>query len=427
MRPSRRLRTLGCAALAATAVASAGLQAPAAAAPPVAAPRTATTSETLKQQVAQLSAEISRVSFRLAEGAKAYEAAEDALGRLTQQQFAARADRDALVAAEADSRDALQGLARAAYKGGVPPMLSALLSGDPGALGSLAYVQRSVNRVGVSRSDATRDLAVKQAGAGRALERSDALRRSALTQRQAVEQQRVLLAEETTRLTADLQAAGAKLIAARVAEKAAEQARQQALAAAQSRAAAERAAAAAAAVALAGAQAAAQAAAAGAAQAAAAGLPYLGPGTSSGGLCQLPSGYGEVNGFLSDTTLCPLEMAPGHRLRTDAAGAFDLMSRARQATLGVPLCVTDSYRDYAGQVDVFRTKPALAATPGRSQHGWGLALDLGCGVQGFGSEAHRWMQLNAAAFGWIHPGWAQQGGSRPEAWHWEYVGVAPAR
>jgi hypothetical protein len=385
----------------------------------VAAPRTATTAETLKQQVAELNAEISRVSIKLAEGAKAYEAAEDALGRLTQQQFAARADRDALVAAEADSRTALQGLARAAYKGGVPPMVSALLSGDPGALGNLAYVQRSVNRVGAARHDATRDLAVKQAGAGLALERSDALRRSALAQRQAVEQQRVLLAEETTRLTADLQAAGAKLIATRVAEQAAEQARQQALAAAQSRAAAERAAAAAAAAALAGAQ----AAAAGAAQAAAAGVPYLGPGTSSGGLCQLPSGYGEVNGFLSDTTLCPLEMAPGHRLRTDAAGAFDLMSRARQASMGVPLCVTDSYRDYSGQVDVFRRKPALAATPGRSQHGWGVAVDLGCGVQAFGSEAHRWMQLNAATFGWIHPGWAQQGGSRPEAWHWEYVGL----
>lgn len=100
------------------------------------------------------------------------------------------------------------------------------------------------------------------------------------------------------------------------------------------------------------------------------------------------------------------------------------MSRARLAGTGVPLCVTDSYRDYGGQIDVFRRKPELAATPGRSQHGWGLAVDLGCGVQTFDSEAYRWMQLNAGQFGWIHPSWAQQGGSRPEAWHWEYVGVA---
>jgi hypothetical protein len=412
VRPARRLHVLVCAVLTAGAVATVGLQVPAAAAPAAAAPRTATTSETLRQQVEQLNAQIERVSAQLAERAVEYESAEDALGRLTQQQFAARADREALAAAEAESRDALQGLARAAYKGGVPPMVSALLSGEPGALGNLAYVQRSVNRAGASRSDATRDLVAKQAGAGRALERSDALRRQALTQQQALEQQRVQLAEETDRLTADLRAAGARLIQARAAEAAAEQARQQArqqeAAAARFRAAAEQAAT----------QASAQAAAA--ARARAAGLPYAPGGT--GGQCQPPSATGEANGFLSEATLCPLETAPSHRLRTDAARAFDALSRARQAASGSLLCVTDSYRDFAGQVDVFRRKPQLAATPGRSQHGWGLAVDLGCGVQSFGSEPHRWMQQNAAAFGFHHPRWAQQDGSRPEAWHWEYAG-----
>jgi LAS superfamily LD-carboxypeptidase LdcB len=75
------------------------------------------------------------------------------------------------------------------------------------------------------------------------------------------------------------------------------------------------------------------------------------------------------------------------------------------------------------QVDVFRRKPGLAATPGRSQHGWGLAVDLCGGVQTFGSEPHLWMQLNAPAFGWHHPAWAGQRGSRPEAWHWEFSGA----
>jgi hypothetical protein len=410
VRPVRRLHALVCVALTAGAVATVGLQVPAAAAPAAAAPRTATASETLRQQVEQLNAEIERVSAQLAERAVEYESAEDALGRLTQQQFAARADREALAAAEAESRDALQGLARAAYKGGVPPMVSALLSGEPGALGNLAYVQRSVNRAGASRSEATRDLVAKQAGAGRALERSDALRRQALTQQQALEQQRVQLAEETDRLTADLRAAGARLIQARAAEAAAEQARQQEEAAARFRAAAERAAT----------QVSAQAAAA--ARARAAGLPYDGTAGGTGGQCQPPSATGEANGFLSEATLCPLETAPAHRLRTDAARAFDALSRARQAATGSLLCVTDSYRDFAGQVDVFRRKPQLAATPGRSQHGWGLAVDLGCGVQSFGSEPHRWMQQNAAAFGFHHPRWAQQDGSRPEAWHWEYAG-----
>ncbi len=388
-----RVRVLGCALLSAVAMGTVGLQAPVA----------AQTSESLKQQVAELSAEIDRVGTQLAKDAAAFEKAETALGSVTQQQFAARADRDALLAAEVQSRTALQGLARAAYKGGLPPMVSALLSGDPGALSQLAYVQRSVNRVGMSRNDVTRDLAAQQAGAGKALERSDALRRQALTQRQALELQRQALAERTTQLTADLQAAGSKLIQARAAEAAAEAARQAGL----RRAAQEQAA---------------LAAAQRAAQAAAAGLVY-GPSTF-GGLCLPPSAYGEVNGFLTEASLCPLDTVPGHRLRTDAARAFDALNRARMSVTGRALCITDSYRDYAGQVDVFQRKPNLAATPGRSQHGWGLALDLGCGVQGFGSEPHRWMQANAGAYGWYHPAWAQQGGSKPEAWHWEYAGLA---
>ena len=396
-----RLRVVGCLLVAAGTVATTGVPLPASAAP-----RTAETSTSLKKQVAQLKAEMDRVSAQLAERAEAYEKAEDELGVLTQTQFAARADREELLAAEAESRDRLQGLARAAYKGGVPPMVTALLSGDPGALGNLAYVQRSVNRVGADRTDATRELAEQQAGAGQALARSDQLRREALAKRQALEVQRRELAAETAQLTAALQEAGAKLIRARQAEIAAEQARQQALAMARSQAAAERAARAAAAAAMAGRS-----------------FTITGP-ASTGGLCAAPSGYGEVNGFLSAASLCPLQTAPGHRLRTDAARAFDALSRARQASVGAALCVTDSYRSYPEQVDVFRRKPQLAATPGRSQHGWGLAVDLCGGVQGFGTEAHRWMQLNAPQFGWIHPGWAQQGGSRPEAGHWEYVGVA---
>lgn len=96
------------------------------------------------------------------------------------------------------------------------------------------------------------------------------------------------------------------------------------------------------------------------------------------------------------------------------------MSAAYAQRFGMPLCVTDSYRDHAGQVDVFRRKPALAATPGRSQHGWGLAVDLCGGVEQFGTVQHGWMQQNAGRFGFVHPEWARPGGSRPEPWHWEY-------
>lgn len=57
-----------------------------------------------------------------------------------------------------------------------------------------------------------------------------------------------------------------------------------------------------------------------------------------------------------------------------------------------------------------------------NNHGWGGALDLGGGVNRFGTAQHEWMRANADRFGWGHPSWAQQSGSRPKAWHWEYVG-----
>jgi sec-independent protein translocase protein TatC len=39
-----------------------------------------------------------------------------------------------------------------------------------------------------------------------------------------------------------------------------------------------------------------------------------------------------------------------------------------------------------------------------------------------GVVQHEWLVKNAMAFGWFHPAWAQQGGSKPEAWHWEFAG-----
>ena len=129
-----------------------------------------------------------------------------------------------------------------------------------------------------------------------------------------------------------------------------------------------------------------------------------------------------ANGFLPASALCPLAGAPGHRLRADAAADFARLTAASLAERGTALCVTDSYRSYAAQVDVFARKPRLAAVPGTSRHGFGVALDLGCGVESFGTEAHRWMQANGPRFGWVHPAWAGPDGSMPEPWHWEHVG-----
>ena len=134
------------------------------------------------------------------------------------------------------------------------------------------------------------------------------------------------------------------------------------------------------------------------------------------------AGGGDANGFLDAASLCGLAGGSG-ALRADAATSFARMTEAHRADRGSGLCVTDSYRPYAAQVSVFRRTPRLAAVPGTSRHGWGLALDLGCGVQRFGSASYRWMKANAGRYGWVHPSWAEPGGSMPEPWHWEYVGA----
>jgi hypothetical protein len=66
-------------------------------------------------------------------------------------------------------------------------------------------------------------------------------------------------------------------------------------------------------------------------------------------------------------------MVPGHKLRCDASIMFDLMSVDFSEEFGRPLRLTDSYRDYATQVSVKARNTGLAATPGTSNHGWGLA------------------------------------------------------
>jgi LAS superfamily LD-carboxypeptidase LdcB len=110
----------------------------------------------------------------------------------------------------------------------------------------------------------------------------------------------------------------------------------------------------------------------------------------------------------------------GHALRCDAAASYAAMSDAFRAAFGVPLCITDSYRSYSSQVSAFVRKPALAAVPGTSNHGWGLAVDLCGGINVAGSPQWTWMQAHAGPFGFVNPPWARPGAEKPEPWHWEY-------
>ncbi|WP_448642590.1 NlpC/P60 family protein [Geodermatophilus sp. URMC 63] len=131
-----------------------------------------------------------------------------------------------------------------------------------------------------------------------------------------------------------------------------------------------------------------------------------------------PAWGGYANGRIPASALCPI--ARGHALRCDAAAGYAALAQAYQAAFGSPLCITDSYRSMAAQVDAARRKPALAAVPGTSNHGWALAVDLCGGVNVAGTPQWTWMTQHAAAFGFVDPDWARPGGEKPEPWHWEY-------
>ncbi|NNH24840.1 M15 family metallopeptidase, partial [Pseudokineococcus marinus] len=155
-------------------------------------------------------------------------------------------------------------------------------------------------------------------------------------------------------------------------------------------------------------------------------------GAARGGGCASSDLSAHANGQIPEEALCALRTAPGHRLRGDAAAAFDAMSRAYEQVFGTPLCVTDSYRPLADQIRLRATKPGLAAVPGTSRHGLGRAVDLCGGVEDFGTPQHEWVVQRAPLFGWFHPSWAGRGGSKPEPWHFEFAetatgaGAAPA-
>lgn len=126
------------------------------------------------------------------------------------------------------------------------------------------------------------------------------------------------------------------------------------------------------------------------------------------------------NGQIPSSVLCELGWAPNQLLRCDAAVELENLNDAFRAEFGRNLDVTDGYRSYAEQLSVAASKGGLAAVPGTSNHGWGQAVDLSGGIESFGTAEHAWMVANAGKYGWKHPAWAQAGGSKPEAWHWEY-------
>ncbi|MFC6508913.1 M15 family metallopeptidase [Promicromonospora citrea] len=138
---------------------------------------------------------------------------------------------------------------------------------------------------------------------------------------------------------------------------------------------------------------------------------------------------GYANGRIPADVLCPLEFAPGHMLRCDAAERLTALSAEFEKEFGYPIPMTDSYRSYEMQVTLKGIKPHLAAIPGTSNHGWGLAVDLGNPIAGGHSPEYVWLRLHGPDYGWDNPSWARLDGAKPEPWHFEFfaAGSIPNR
>jgi LAS superfamily LD-carboxypeptidase LdcB len=102
----------------------------------------------------------------------------------------------------------------------------------------------------------------------------------------------------------------------------------------------------------------------------------------------------------------------GHKLWAPAAEQLTkLIADAKKD--GVKIGITDSYRSYAEQVDLARRKGlysqgGLAAKPGTSEHGWGMAADLD-----LNSKAQAWMRKNGEKYGFEED-------TPREPWHWGF-------
>jgi len=130
---------------------------------------------------------------------------------------------------------------------------------------------------------------------------------------------------------------------------------------------------------------------------------------------------GYANGYLPSEILCEIPWATGHQVRCDAAGALIALNEAFLAEFGYNLPIGSTYRPFETQIQLALTKPHLAATPGTSFHGWGLAIDFGGNIFGGASVEYQWMLQNAPTYGWDNPLWARVDGRKPEPWHFEFM------
>ena len=135
------------------------------------------------------------------------------------------------------------------------------------------------------------------------------------------------------------------------------------------------------------------------------------------------------NGKLSNLT--SISTGGGnHKLNSVAASAYEKMIKAAKED-GVEWGITDSYRTFEVQDKIFDwdhykstgkkrkkgTSGTPVAYPGKSNHGWGSAVDL---KVKYDDKSHKWLTANASKFGFSNPFKSP----KTEPWHWEHLDSA---
>ena len=123
-----------------------------------------------------------------------------------------------------------------------------------------------------------------------------------------------------------------------------------------------------------------------------------------------------ANGRLPASQLRPI---PEGNLSREAAAAWNAMNREAKRRSGITLLpkgARSSYRSYAQQEFFWRAyrsgRGAVAARPGRSNHGWGLAVDVRT------PPMAAFIRRHGRRYGWSH----DEGRRVGEWWHMRYVG-----
>jgi D-alanyl-D-alanine carboxypeptidase len=162
---------------------------------------------------------------------------------------------------------------------------------------------------------------------------------------------------------------------------------------------------------------------------------------------------GAENGKLPESILKPIKI--GGKMHHLAARAFDAMCAAAKAD-GITFSHVGDYRPYSQQMSMFKQRYtkgdsgdprkitrtfnnekwmlkkgfAPSSSPGTSNHGWGLAIDVALKVngkllaitsdpdgKGGFKDGVEWLLQHADAYGFS---WEVREGSQAEAWHIRY-------